>query len=44
MHFKFYDDLMGSAPESLQNFGSKKEGNIQKNTHQIMFKMFGKFT
>ena len=37
MHFRFFDDLMGSAPDRLQNFGSKKEGNIQKKNYSSIY-------
>ena len=40
MHFRFFDDLMGSAPEASPEFRFEKERkHSEKITHQIIKKM-----
>ena len=43
MHFRFFDDLMGSAPEASTEFRFEQKGNIQKKLLIKLFKNVWKF-
>ena len=45
MHFRLFDDLMGSAPKASPEFRFEKGREYSEIiTHQIIKKLLGKFT
>ena len=40
MNFRFFDDLVNSAPGATQEFGFRKRNIKQKNTQQNLLKFF----